>query len=384
MKKTYTAVAFFSLTATFAQDIIYQSDESPLKCKLVEVSDKRVRYKSLQNLKGPDRILEPDEVLMVFSENGNYVVYPLESSNAAAAMTSVSPTGKRDFDILVTTDQKVIQALIDESTGSSVRFKAMNTDQVQTMDKSKIVLILHKGKGPELITSPNDAVSVLKLVRNQVSQLLASKGADTDPMPVATKKAESPAVSQSTSHAQQQLVGNKDASTYGLSAEQFAEFKNKALVKTDEFTVNLQTIADVGTSREKANTTIDLTTGLFVNEDARVEVSNINSGVKNKYKIRSYLDRLLTKSSQYSKVELEFADISYASEFKKGNDGNYYAVITFVQTFKGFKDGQMVYGDVTERNATTILKLYEKDDEGTTKKVWDIFLADVGVVETRR
>ncbi|MDJ1472175.1 hypothetical protein QNI19_28745 [Cytophagaceae bacterium DM2B3-1] len=400
MKPLVTIVSFLFLLPAYAQDVIYQSDESALKCKLIEVSDKRVKYKSLQNLKGPDRVLEPDEILMVFSESGNYIVFPVDASYAAGAMPSVATATPRNFDIIITKDQQVIKSSIGDNNSESLQFKNLLTGQTQTLEKSKLVVILYKDGKHELLITPNDAAPVLKSVKKQVDGLFTEKSVPVEKERVATNTSSVNQTVVSTKNNTNEKAtgggptvasgntaqsGNTPAKdTYGLSPEQFEEFKNKALVKTDEFTVNLQIITDVNTSREKANKTIDLTTGLFVNEDARVEVSNINTGVKNKYKIRGYLDRLLTRSSQYSKVELEFADISYASEFRKGQDGNYYAVISFVQTFKGFKDDVMVYGDVTERNATVILKLYDKDEEGVTKKVWDVFLADVGVVETRK
>jgi hypothetical protein len=124
--------------------------------------------------------------------------------------------------------------------------------------------------------------------------------------------------------------------------------------------------------------------GLFLNEDARVEVSNIRTGGKNKYKIRDYLNRLLIKSGQYDKVQIEYANINYASKFKKGPDGNYYGSVTFVQKFEGFVDGNLVYADKTKRNMTIVLKHYEKAVNGENVSGWDVYLDDIGVVETRK
>ena len=59
-------------------------------------------------------------------------------------------------------------------------------------------------------------------------------------------------------------------------------------------------------------------------------------------------------------------------------------MVTFVQKFRGFVDGEVVYGDITKRNLTIVLKHYEKAVEGQTVDSWDVFLADVGVVETKK
>ena len=140
----------------------------------------------------------------------------------------------------------------------------------------------------------------------------------------------------------------------------------------------------MNSSRDKALKSINQAVQLFQNEEARVEVSSTKSQEKNKYKIRDYLNRLQFRSGQYDKIIIEYADINYASEFKKGADGNYYGVVTFVQKFRGFVDGEVVYGDITKRNLTIVLKHYEKAVEGQTVDSWDVFLADVGVVETKK
>lgn len=161
-------------------------------------------------------------------------------------------------------------------------------------------------------------------------------------------------------------------------------FSKKALQKTEEFSTYLQTISGVNTTRERAVKSINMACALFLNEESRVEVSSTNSAVKNKYKIRDYLNRLLFRSGQYDKIIIEYADINYASEFKKGTDGNYYGVVTFVQKFRGFIDGNVVYGDITKRNLTIVLRQYDKAVEGSSETGWDVYLADMGVVETKK
>jgi hypothetical protein len=156
-----------------------------------------------------------------------------------------------------------------------------------------------------------------------------------------------------------------------------AEFSKKALQKTEEFSNYLQIITAVNTTRERAAKSIDMACGLFSNEDSR-------TGTKNKYKVRDYLSRLQFKSGQYDKIIIEYADINYASDFKKGVDGNYYASVTFVQKFRGFVDGNMAYGDITKRNLTIVVKSFEKVVNGEAQQAWDVFLADLGVVETRK
>jgi hypothetical protein len=163
-----------------------------------------------------------------------------------------------------------------------------------------------------------------------------------------------------------------------------AEFSKKALQKTNEFSNYLQIITAVNSTRERSAKSINMACNLFSSEDSRVEVSNTKSPVKNKYKVRDYLSRLQFKTGQYDKIIIEYADINYASDFKKGTDGNYYAIVTFVQKFRGFIDGNVVYGDITKRNLTIVVKGYEKIIDGEAQQGWDVFLADLGVVETKK
>ncbi len=163
-----------------------------------------------------------------------------------------------------------------------------------------------------------------------------------------------------------------------------AEFSKKALLKTGQFSTYLQIITAVNTTKEGAAKSIDMACNLFSSEDSRVEVSNTKTVIKNKYKVRDYLNRLQFKSGQYDKIIIEYADINYASDFKKGTDGNYYAIVTFVQKFMGFKDGNVAYGDITKRNLTIVVKSFEKVVNGEAQQAWDVFLSDMGVVETRK
>lgn len=161
-----------------------------------------------------------------------------------------------------------------------------------------------------------------------------------------------------------------------------AEFSKKALQKTGQFSNYLQIITAVNTSKESAAKSINMACNLFSSEDSRVEVSNTNSAIKNKYKVREYLNRLQFKAGQFDKIIIEYADINYASDFKKGTDGNYYATVTFVQKFIGFVDGNIAYGDITKRNLTIVVKSFEKVVNGEAQQAWDVYLADMGVVQT--
>ncbi|MDJ1500542.1 hypothetical protein QNI22_07795 [Cytophagaceae bacterium BD1B2-1] len=360
-----------SVLPTVAQDIVYQNNGKKVDCKIIEINPQKIKYKIPQN-PGPAYSMDAGDVLMAFSSTGNYVVYPLNGDNAQAAGFMNTPANKQN-DLIITLDNQVIAVIELSLNDKEVKFKKADDKKPkeQKLPKSKIAVILYKDGRHELIADPAAAAASLKATKTQTDQIT---GVDN------TLKTDANA-----------NTGNKNASNASDDAvafpggpEEFEKFRNKALIKVDELGTYLATIVDPKTPAEKANSTIGLAVTLFVNEDARVEVSNVNTGIKNKYKIRDYLRRLKLVGADYQEVEVSYADISYATDFRKGPDGNYYGVVSFVQTFKGLVDGKVVYGDVTQRNVTVILKLYEKAVDGETKKLWDVFLADVGIEETRK
>jgi len=351
-----------------AQDFVYLNNGKKLDCKIISVSPQKLKYKIPQN-PGPAYSMDAADVLMAFSGTGNFVVFPLSDSGSQAA-GFLNPPANKQYDILITEDNQVVAAVELVITDKDVKYKKVDQkkSKEQKMPKSKLVVVLYKDGRHELFAEPAKAAASLKATKVQVDQLT---GVDN------TLKTNNTANTNNTQV-------SDDAAAFPGGPEEFEKFRNKALIKVDELGIYLTTIVNPKTPTDKANSTINLALTLFVNEDARVEVSNVNTGNKNKYKIRDYLRRLKLVGSGYQEVEVAYADISYATDFRKGPDGNYYGVVSFVQTFKGLVDGKVIYGDVTQRNVTVILKLYEKAVEGETKKLWDVFLADVGIEETRK
>ncbi len=346
-----------------AQDMVYQKNGKKIECKIVDITTQKIKYKIPQN-PGPAYSMDAADVLMAFSSTGNYVVFPLSSSDSQAA-GFMNPPASKQFDILITLDNQAIAVVGIVVGDKDVKYKNATDKKAkeQKLAKTKISVILYQDGRHELLVEPDKAIASLKATKAQVDQLT---GVDNT-------------LKTNTSNATAD-----DSAAFPGGPEEFEKFRNKALIKVDELGTYLATVVDPKTPTEKANSTINLAVTLFVNEDARVDVSNVNTGVKNKYKIRDYLRRLKLVGSGYQEVEVSYADISYATDFRKGPDGNYYGVVSFVQTFKGLVDGKVVYGDVTQRNVTVILKLYEKAVDGETKKLWDVFLADVGIEETRK
>ncbi|MBC7902141.1 MAG: hypothetical protein H7Y27_01900, partial [Gemmatimonadaceae bacterium] len=160
-----------------------------------------------------------------------------------------------------------------------------------------------------------------------------------------------------------------------ISKEEFAE---KARQKTFQFTTYLKILCDKQAPAEDVNKAINQSISLFVDENAIVETSSNNRKERSRKKIRQYLAAV--KFLKYDKIEIEWSNVSYVSDIALAPDGNYYGTVTFEQTFRGFRDGKIVYEDVTTKDAHVIMKSYVKNVDGDQKKVWDILLSDIGVV----
>jgi hypothetical protein len=158
-------------------------------------------------------------------------------------------------------------------------------------------------------------------------------------------------------------------------------FQEKGLQKVKQ----LETfIVQIGNKNTPQSSALMATTGalkLFDSEERTVQISSANSGEVKRSKIKSYLQKL--RLLNYSNVNIEWADFQYASDFKKGLDGNYYGYIIFKQRFTASSlDNQITYKDLTTKKVEIILKSYEKAAQGEVTQAWDIFLGDISVVQT--
>lgn len=59
----------------FAQDIIYTLDSRRIEAKVLEITDEDIRYKTFDNLEGPDYRMSLDRVVRIVFENGTEKVF---------------------------------------------------------------------------------------------------------------------------------------------------------------------------------------------------------------------------------------------------------------------------------------------------------------------
>jgi hypothetical protein len=166
-----------------------------------------------------------------------------------------------------------------------------------------------------------------------------------------------------------------------LNEEQKKDFSDKALRKTKALSNYISTIADKSKEETQKSRAIDLAVKLFMSENSAVEISSLNKQTK-RLKIRAYLNKL--KLLPYYKVKISWFDIFFASNFTKRPDGKYEAIATIFQKFEGSNNDGIKYIDITKKNIQIIIEQVEIKTGDKAEKVWEVFLGDIKVEETRK
>ncbi|WP_020532003.1 hypothetical protein [Flexithrix dorotheae] len=172
-----------------------------------------------------------------------------------------------------------------------------------------------------------------------------------------------------------------DLSEFSKKQEQ-EEFNDRVLAKLRVLEDYFKMLSDKNIKDEKADEVIDAVLNLFI-EDALVEVSSFNQSEVQQFKITEYCERL--KLFKYSKVKIAWTNISYISDLKRNNDGNYYGTVDLEQKFEGYNaEGQKVFSDKIEKNITVVVKSFDKYViKGREDTFWYIYFGDIGVEETK-
>lgn len=166
-----------------------------------------------------------------------------------------------------------------------------------------------------------------------------------------------------------------------LSDKQKEAFSKEALKKTHELSNYIKVISNKDQSFEKRIRATELALKLFYNDEQLVQISSKNDDYISNTTIKQYLNDL--RILPYQRVEIEWYDIAYIREFKKGMDGKYYATITIFQRFKGFDgDGNMLYDDVTEKTIEIVVEKRIKRIGDVAVELWDVLLRNIKVVQT--
>lgn len=377
--------ALFLFLTIQGQDKIYMATDIR-QGRITEVNAAVVKYQNPYNTR-QTLLMPAREALIVFNHKGDYLIpSKLDPANeiskklVARFLSADSTLSPEENDQIFTNKKTRINSRIVSEDSHFVYLP----DSLK-LDKSSIVAIIYKNGQQKIFGNIDSVAAILWAV--QQSTLTPAL-----PQPVAHQQQPSAGGNAAiTTFSPPGAKGGEASSTADSARERaFAEmagnisrkeFEDRSVQKTNKLNEYLKILCSKSASAETSNEATDQAINLFVNENAMVETSSIKENIVHHYKIRQYLTKV--KLFKYDKIEIEWTHVQYVSDLKLGPDGNYYGVVTFEQLFRGYRDNQLVYSDITRKNANVVLKTYKKNYEGTTKTIWDVLLSDIGVVYTK-
>ena len=183
-----------------------------------------------------------------------------------------------------------------------------------------------------------------------------------------------------------------------LSEEDKGELQIRVKQKIEDFQMHLGTIASkAGVSEASKDAATTSALELFIGKGKSYEYTDdygnrrlhdpVMMQTSNRY--RKYPPKLMTqylkslRNLTYTKVVIEAADAVRVDNIFETPDGKYEAIAYFSQKFCGYKDGKLVYNDVTEKK----VKIYVEKEviptpTGTEQVIWQVLLGDIYVVST--
>jgi len=164
--------------------------------------------------------------------------------------------------------------------------------------------------------------------------------------------------------------------------------KRKVFLTATELKINdlenhIKTLTNKSIDRDIRAATVDSAVKYFIDETKLFEVSSKNSANVRSFPVRKYLWNLMVLN--YSRIEIEWVESEWITNFRQAPDGKYYGVVRIYQTFSGYGlDRDLpIYTDVTSKDIEVELNVVKLDTGDDFKEIPMIRLGDVRVVETR-
>jgi len=398
-------VALLASFQVFSQDDIYTSGDK-IPCKINDITSSSIKYTTD---KGKSADLALNKALILFNQRGFFLIPQKlnfgEPQTERLIKEYLNPTSFSEAkDYLYLNTQARYEGNIMNDQKKTV---VIGTESgIVQVSKDDIVVTVHKDGRHQVNGSVKKASEILGAYQtiilpeqikenlNTIGDVALSPGKTSttgiQATPVvqkpsttvpAAKENTNPPVSQTSAPVISDQPQKKLAVEDVVANRTQGEFKKKAEQKTNQLNTYLVIICNKSAEKLEIDRAIDQALNLFVDENATVEISSINSDEISKRKIKQYLSHL--KFVQYDKIEISWSHVQYVGDLKKGTDGNFYGTVSFDQLFRGFKDGNVIYEDITRKNATVILKGYKKNIQGATVDDWEVLLGDIGVISTK-
>lgn len=114
----------------------------------------------------------------------------------------------------------------------------------------------------------------------------------------------------------------------------------------------------------------------------RMETSSKYRSAKSRTLMKRYLTNLRNNQS-YSQIEITDVDAVHVTNIERVGD-HYECVAIFCQKFVGYREGRVSYSDITTKKVRVYINMIEiPRADGSTQVIWNAFLGDVYVIETR-
>lgn len=360
--------------SAYSQDKIYYKQNKIDDWKVTDVTPDYIKATDPQNAQTAYSTTHAG-VLFVFNSLGNFLVVP-RLFDKEQPDTTIKNFFTRvdnrfnDFDKIITLQNKIIICKYEKEAGNKIEFTAVS--KLQQISKSDVALVIFKTGEHKLVAGADKVLKVLNDV-----QILYNRLAAVNDKPVVGKTTNAVAVIKKDSS-----TGIGPSSVLKkLDSAALLKLQIKAIINIKTLESYIKVIAGKDNSAENVADAIKQALTLFVNEDARIEVSSATRGTVRSSKVKIYLN--LLSSLNYDRVEIEWFNVQYTSQLKKGPDGFYYGVIEFEQRFTGVADDRRTYQDITRKTVEVVLKTYSRNVGGESILEWDVFLGNIGITETK-
>lgn len=336
-------------------DAIYLKNNEKKIGRVTEINASKVEVQ--MDADGNTRKFEKADLELILFSNGSYLTFPNEYKG-----TEGPAENRHSEDWLLTKDQSIIACRISNGEGDPIEvvLSGGNQDRRFEVPKAQLSAILFANGRKQFLGSPASLVAA-----------------------ILKKEAFKPAADFLAPFENKKTGSGEDKKFEGkLEIDQASkmQMQQRGLQKTKDLGKYLNLIANRSTETLDAEKAVDQAVALFLSDSSQVETKRPNGDRRQEF-IRNYLTRL--RLLKYSKVEIEWSDIAYVSNLRKAPDGNYYGVISIQQKFTGYMDNKPVFADVTRKNIEIVLKTYRKEVDGESLELWDVFLNNIGISDSK-
>jgi hypothetical protein len=364
MKKLvlYMYMLTFATASALAQDRIWLDNGNPVQARLSRALDNKLEWMASDGIL---RIYNRKRFLVVFADNGQFIVIPELNENPSKAQLQIETFYKspprnvsKDF-IIKSVPLTVLTGTISYESDEVINYVSTG-GKAASISKEEVAAVIYRDGRHEILRDVVDVAPLLGLVHKEIQQKEKELQKAGDEKPATIRKKEAVPV-----------VKEKPV----LTDSEYKEYSQKGIRRVDEFTSYLRIIADKSRKSEEKNKAVLQALSLF-EPQATIAVSSAN-GVR-KYPVKDYLNRL--KLLPYSKINITWNEVKYISELKQEADGNYYGIIVGQQVFEGYSvSGKVAYGDITRKNIRVKLESYQKTTDGQDAVHWEVLLGNIGV-----